>query len=272
MLQRPAAVLLAVMALSAPASAQGQTSSPGLKTHIAGYTIQISPTNQSVISGGRGVLQLEWRRDCDGISYTQDSAISLNYPDGDVVDTQLRIINWESNAEDVFRFSLESRVAGETTETVNGLAARNANGRVDLRYSEPEPRTMDLPAGVVFPVQQIHRMFRQAEAQKVSDWYPLLRGEAENDPVQVAVTYIGSVSPPQGFEDAEADLVATSGWRFASAYYESKASAEPSFEIEETILASGVITQARISYPDMILDVKLERVQPVAMPDCSKAN
>lgn len=249
---------------------------PSLVPHIAAYTMQVSPSGSGGgMFRGRGVLQLEWRRDCEGMAYSQQSLLTLNSDEGAVFDSAVRIESWEAEDASVFRFLLESSIEGEVTEEVSGLAQRRKDGSVDVRYSLPAEQQRHMPAETVFPWQQTRSVLTDAAAGVRQGWYRLLRGEADGDPVGVSVKIVGDEGPPAdrgalGLQDPADDLLPAQGWRVVSAYFENRVESVPAFEIAETMLASGVITRATIAYPDMTMRLKLQRLQRSAPPKCGE--
>ena len=262
------------MATTAGLWTAAAAASPGLMPHMAAYAMQVSPAGNGLgVLGGRGVMQLEWRRDCDGVTYSQQSLLTLNSQDGGVFDSSVRIESWEAADAGTFRFTLESSIEDHVTEAVNGLAERQPDGSVEVRYTEPMEEQRRMPPETVFPWQQMRMVLENASMGVRHSWFRLLRGEAEGDPVGVSVQIAGAEGPPAdagalGLPEGASDLLPTEGWRVVSAYFEDQGKAEPDFEIAETVLASGVITRATIAYPDMTMRLTLQRLQPVPMPDC----
>ena len=248
-------VAVAANAASAPA--------PKLLPHSAGYTMQVLPVSQSgAIAGGRGILQLEWRLDCDGVSYSQQSFLTLRNTEGGTVDSAIRIDSWEAADASSYRFLLESGIDGEMTEDVNGLAKRDGSGGITVRYTKPEEKVRKLPASTLFPWQQMRHTFALANSGVQQDWHSILRGEATGDPARVSMHILGNAGPPDDTEELgdQGDLLPPLGWQISSAFFEDEVDSQPSFEILETMLASGVITKAEITYPDMILRLRLQRL------------
>lgn len=259
---------LAASAWLAPATAV-MPDAPRLLSHAAGYTIAVKPEgNSGLISGGRGVMQLEWQRDCDGVSFSQHSILSLYQPDGEVVDTELRVASWEAADASTYRFTLDSIVAGERFEEVSGLARRGRDGSVTVRYTAPEEREVVLSADTIFPWQQIRLMFQQAAAKRFHEWQLLLRGESEADPVRVGIHYMGEAGPPADLGVTDALLLPVQGWRYATAYFEDPDAAGPAFETTETMLSSGVIPNAAVTYPDMSMRLTLTTLKALPTPEC----
>ena len=278
-LRTSAVFRLAGMALAAGAcslAAPAATAAAGLVPHTAAYSMQVSPAgSNSGILGGRGVLQLEWRRDCDGMTYSQQSTLTLNSDQGAVFDSAVRIESWEAADASTFRFMLENSIDGEVTEEVSGLARRQDDGGVEVRYKRPAEKRQMMPAATVFPWQQMRAVLDGATTGVRYKWFRLLRGEAEGDPVGVAVHIVGEEGPPADGEGLKlpaepGDLLPSQGWRIVSGYFEDSVQAEPKLEIAETVLASGVITRATITYPEMSMHLKLQRLQRVPAPECGK--
>jgi hypothetical protein len=261
---------VAIVVASCAGSAAAM-SPPKLLPHAAGYTVAIEGAGGlGPISGGRGALKLEWQRDCEGIAYTQHSLLSLSYSDGTNADSEVRIASWEAADASRFRFLMESGTDGEITGSVSGLAKRQPDGSLNVSYSEPERIEVSLPSGIVFPWQQMRRLLAKAASGKTQDWHSLLRGEAEGDPTDVSVRILPMTAAlPAGLGEQGA-LLPKAGWQFVSAYFEEPAEAMPSFEISETVLASGVITQADITYPDFTMHIRLAKLIALPLPACGK--
>lgn len=265
---------LAAAAVAAGLWTGAALAAPGLVPHMAAYSMQVSPVGSGIgILGGRGVLQLEWRRDCDGVAYSQYSILTLNSEEGGVFDSTVRIESWEAADASTFRFWLESSLGGDVTEEVNGLAKRQEDGSIEVDYSLPQKQQRQMPAATVFPWQQMRAVLTNASAGERHNWFRLLRGEAEGDPVGVSVQIVGEEGPPAdagdfGLAEGKSELLPPQGWRIVSAYFEDRVKSEPDFEIAETVLASGVITRATIAYPEMTMRLKLQRLRPIPAPDC----
>lgn len=261
---------LAAALLPGVAAAGNVPAAGGLVPHMAAYSLRVLPNSSGAgILGGRGVLQLEWRRDCEGMAYSQQSLLTLNSDDGSLFDSTVRIESWEAADASVFRFLMENSIDSQVTEEVSGLAKRGQDGTVTVRYTAPEDRREVMPADTVFPWQQMRAVLAAAQHGEHQLWYRMLRGEAQGDPVGVSVRISRREGPPQTVQGGDAELLPAEGWRVASAFFEDKVASEPAFESAETMLASGVITRAEITYPDMIMRLKLERLKRGPAPDCS---
>ena len=76
-----------------------------LQPHIAGYTMQVVPTGGAgAVAGGRGIFQLEWRLDCQGAAYSQQSFLTMRDSDGGTVDSSVKVNSWEAADASHYRF------------------------------------------------------------------------------------------------------------------------------------------------------------------------
>lgn len=247
---------------------------PKLLPHAAGYSVKIEATSTlGSVASGRGALHLEWTRDCDGVAYSQQSVLTLHYNDGTSADSEVRIASWEAADGGSYRFFTKHSIDGEVVSQVDGRADRQDDDSLQVAYAEPEERGEAMPVGTLFPWQQIRRLFDKATAGETRDWHRLLRGEAEGDPADVSVHILPMKSAlPAEYENPGdlQDLLPAVGWRFVSAYFEAPVETLPNFEIAETVLASGVITQADITYPDFVMHIRLKKLTRIPMPECAR--
>ena len=208
-----AGVVAAVVATTAPAAA---LTAPKSLPHAAGYTVKIEAigTAGSVVSG-RGALQLQWQADCDGVAYSQTSLLTLNYSNGSSIDSEVAISSWEAADASSYRFFVKNGVNGQTTSKVDGKANRKPDGSLEVAYTAPNNQKLEMPAGIVFPLQQTQRLLRKANAGETHDWHQILRGEAEGDPAEVSVHIVPTAPEiPTGLGEGLADLLPAKGWRF----------------------------------------------------------
>jgi hypothetical protein len=268
---RPASGVIAAVGCIGSAAAM---TPPKLLPHAAGYTVKIEATSSlGSVTGGRGALQLEWMQDCDGVAYSQQSLLTLYYNDGSNADSEVRISSWEAADAASYRFFTKHSIDGQVTSEVDGRAERLSDGSLKVAYTEPEEQDQKMPRGIIFPWQQLRRLLDKANAGEVLDWHQLLRGEADGDPADVSVRILPmKTALPAEFVDTGnfGDLLRPEGWRFVSAYFEAPAETLPDFEIAETVLASGVITQADITYPDFVMRIRLNKLTRMPIPVCGQ--
>ncbi len=267
----PASTVIAAVGFSSAAVAM---TPPKLLPHAASYAVKIEATGSlGSVASGRGALQLEWTRDCVGVAYSQQSLLTLNYNNGTSVDSAVRITSWEAADASSYRFFTKNTINGKVTSEVDGRAKRLADGSLDVTYSAPEEQVQLMPPGIIFPWQQLRRLLGKADAGEAIDWHQLLRGEEAGDPADVSVHILPmktAMPTDVGEADDLGDLLRPEGWRFVSAYFEAPAETLPDFEIAETILASGVITEADIAYPDFVMHIRLNKLTRVPMPECAQ--
>lgn len=261
---RTATLAVGTMAACLPAHA----AEPEFVPHRAAYMIKVTPHGSaSRVVSGSGALALEWERDCEGVTYHQQAVMTIHNQSGRPVKSDVRINSWEAADSSLFRFLLDTRINGALQESVNGMAVRDEAGAVSVSYRSPELAPLAASAQAFFPWQQLRHVLALGRGGQRHDWHDLVRGEATGDPVRVSVQIIGPAEPPEGVE-AEAGLLPDEGWSMVSAYFEDEQDAKPSFEIAETILASGVITKAKVTYERMILDIHLEKISATPLPAC----
>ncbi len=154
--------------------------------------------------------------------------------------------------------------------TVDGQAEHDdAKTAVDLE--KPQPKTLALDAGVVFPTEHMTRAIAAAESGKTILNFPVYDGSETGDKIFDTLTVIGRKIAPdeRQHDDAAADepkLVAVPRWPVTISYFEKQKSDDsseetPAYAIGFELYANGISRALTLDYNDFVVNGKLSSLQ-----------
>ena len=158
-------VLAALLLMSAvPAMAEPVQ----LAAHRANYALTLQSVNSgSNVTGVRGNMAYEVTDACDGWAVRQRLEMNLSNRDGQPCKMVSDYLTWESKDGLKLRFRMRQSTDAAVTEQVEGTASLAAPGGVgEIHYTQPEDKTMPLPAGTLFPMAHTAAIIEAAEAGK----------------------------------------------------------------------------------------------------------
>lgn len=259
--------LLAVLSLGV---AWRPAAAAELASHRADYTIRLDAARPGgLFLAVRGRMSMGLEKTCDGWIITQDLSMELETAGGEVVEQRLRFAAWESLGGETYRFISRSVVNGVRDELQGRARIGVAGGPGQAVYDLPEKRTITLPKGTMFPISHTAWLIDRARAGDRQAPRILFDGIDDQGPQEVT-TFIGPpIASPGDAGKVAGPLVEGPGWTMRAAFYPlgSLASA-PDFEVEVLQLDNGVAPRMLMDYRDYVLILDLERIEPIAPPDC----
>ena len=258
------AVLLAALALSAPAGAQVGDGSVVLAPHRAVYDITLDQAR-----GGSGVSEMSGRMVyeltgsvCDGYTQTMRFVTRMTNQEGAASVTDMRSTSWEDALSKAFKFSSSQYKDTKLSESTQGDANRavaTEEGKVEL--AKPSKKELTLRRNVLFPIQ--HSMALLASARKGDRLFQadLYDGSEKGEKVYTTIAYIGRVQPAG--RNKALPPVANAGaldglksWPVSISYFEEgadKKDAVPSYELAFLYFDNGVSRRLFIDYGDFAI-------------------
>ncbi|MDA0704197.1 MAG: cell envelope integrity EipB family protein [Proteobacteria bacterium] len=239
-----------------------------LVPHRAAYALSLGRSDSgSGVEGARGAMVIEWDESCEGWTVRQRIALDLALANGGGLRSETAYTSWESLDGREYSFRVKSKRNGEDTETFAGEAALDADGAGEARYSDPEGRVMALPAGTLFPTAHTVKLLEQAEAGDPLLFAVVFDGATEEGAARINAVIGRPVAP--GAADAPESIAGVRGWRMRLAFFDFLGKkTEPHYELGVVLLENGVARSLEMDYGDFVIDATLERVEPVAKPDC----
>jgi EipB-like len=243
-----------------------------LVPHRAIYDLSLAQTRgDSSIVAVRGRILYDFSGNaCDGYSLTFRQVSELDNSEGKVSTSDLRSTTWEDAKGKNFKFNSENFVDQNLVDTVNGRAEHDAKETaVDL--TKPEHRTLDLPAGLVFPTEHMVRAVEAARAGKTILSFPVYDGSETGDKVFNTLTVIGHKIAPgtHGHDDAAAhvpQLANVPRWPVTISYFAKNKEAQsgeqtPDYAIGFELYDNGISRALTLDYNDFVVSGKLTSLE-----------
>ncbi len=259
----PAFPLLILPMLVATPLAAGQPTD--LLSHRAIYVLRLADKDAGdLFAAVEGAMVIEWKATCDGWVSSQRMGFVAETLDGEDVTFDVRFSSWESAANDRIRFTLRSFDGPHPVESYRGEARLEGPGGAGVaRYREPEEVSIELPAGTVFPTEQMRLLVEAAREGRMMSQYRLFDGSG----LVSASAVTAVIGVPS--EVAETASGYTRRWPVSLAYYDSEGgTGTPEFEISFMLDEGGVLYDIRLDYGDFALEGELRRLDLLPPADC----
>jgi len=257
----------AFIAIAITASAAGGVE---IVPHRALYLMTLgSSRGDSGVVDARGTMDYEWGETCDGWTIEQRYRLRMRYAEIPDVEIVSSFVTWESKDGLRYRFNQKQTRNGEVNQEIRGEATLDGPGGGGIaEFSKPEPKTLKLEPGVIFP--SAHTMLLIDAAHKGENFISRLvfDGATDENAVQVSAA-IGVKLTPDPVAAARDPLLQRPGWRFRLAFFPVDASAEkPDYELGMRLLDNGVSQDMVIDYGDYSIRATLDDIEPLGKPNC----
>jgi hypothetical protein len=244
----PLVVAVAVFAVAAP-SASGAEIAP----HRALYAMTLGAAkNDSGVVDARGTMDYEWGETCDGWTIEQRYRLRMRYAETPDVDIVSSFVTWESKDGLRYRFNQK----------------QTRNGEIDQEFSKPQPQTLKLEPGVLFPSAHTILLIDGAHQGENFISRQLFDGATDENAVQVSAA-IGVKLTADPAAASRSPLLQRPGWRVRLAFFPVDANAEkPDYELGMRLLDNGVSQDMVIDYGEYSIRAKLDDIEPLTKPNC----
>jgi len=252
----------AALWLALPAATAGAVE---LQSHRAAYRLQLAGSGADVgFVEVRGALVIEWRAGCDGWLSRQRLGFVASTEEGEGLAYDVRFSSWESRDRTRIRFALRSFDGTRMYEEYRGEASLEAPGGAGrARYVRPEVHEVELPAGTMFPTEQIARLIEDARAGRRIARYMVFDGSGP-EALNAVSAVIGE--PKRVTLD---DGRSSERWPVSLAYFRPEATVdEPDFEIAFDLDERGILYDVRLDYGEFALEGELDRLELLDPETC----
>jgi hypothetical protein len=240
-----------------------------LVPHRATYSMGLSTIKPGAgIAAASGTMSYEFDDACDGWVVENRIAINYAYTEGGQVLSTTDFITWESKDGLHYKFRMRNTRDGQVTEDVEGAADLKGKGQGGVaRFLRPEPITVPLPKGTLFPTEHTLRLLDTARSGGRSFWRVVFDGSGTEGPYEVNAL-IGS--PSQSFPAGGANpLLASQSWPMRLAFFPvSNPDPLPNFEMALTYHPNGVSQQIVQSFKNFSLTGTLQSVEALPPKRC----
>ncbi|MBC7951801.1 MAG: cell envelope integrity EipB family protein [Rhodospirillaceae bacterium] len=240
-----------------------------LAPHRAIYAMGLSTMKSgSGIAAASGTMSYEFDDSCDGWVVENRIAINYAYTEGGQVMSTTDFITWESKDGLHYKFRMRNTRDGQVTEDVEGAADLKGKGQGGVaRFIRPEPITMQLPKGTLFPTEHTVRLIDAAQAGGRSFWRVVFDGSGTEGPYEVNALIGG---PSQAFPAKVASpLIASQAWPMRLAFFPvSNKDPLPNFEMALTYHPNGVSQEIVQTFKNFSLKGKLQSIEALPKKRC----
>jgi hypothetical protein len=263
--------LSAVSALAAAAPAAGLPASAAeIAPHRALYTMSLagSRTDSGVVDAS-GTMAYQWGETCDGWTIEQRYLLKMGYSESKDVHISSNFVTWESKDGTRYRFNQKETRNGEVKEEIRGEAHLEGPGKGGVaEFEKPQPQTMTLAPGVVFPSAHTILLIDSAERGEHFVTRQLFDGSTVENAVQVSGV-IASKTEPDPQMAKKSPLLQRPGWHVRLAFFPADPTVEqPDYELGMRLLDNGVSEDMLIDYGDYSIRAKLTDIEPIPRPSC----
>lgn len=261
--------VVCVVLLGAPLAAPPAAGAE-IAPHRALYSMSLGSTrNDSGIVDANGTMDYEWGETCDGWTIEQRYRLKMRYAENRDVDITSSFVTWESKDGLHYRFNQRQTRNGEVDEEIRGEAQLDGPGKGGTaEFSKPQPQTLTLAPGVLFPSAHTILLIDKAEAGETFVSRQVFDGASDENAVLVSAV-IGAKLAADPAAAKLSPLLQRPGWRVRLAFFPADAKAEePDYELGMRLLDNGVSRDMVIDYGDYSIRAKLDDIEALTKPSC----
>ncbi len=261
-----ALIILAVLLAGAmPATAADQAAAP-LAAHRALYQLTLEQARGAEVAAATGTMAYEVLDACDGWATRQRLDMTVTNRDGQDIQMLSDYTTWESKDGLSMRFRMRQTTDSAVTSEVAGDASlQRPGGPGEVRFTEPEASTKELPAGTLFPMAHTEAILAAAHAGKKFLALPLFDGTSDKG-VQdstVAIVQWGGARPGKW-----PGLAAMPSGRVHVAFFDREAGTQqPDYEVGMRYWDNGVADDLSMDFGDFVMKGTLSRLD-LLPPGC----
>jgi hypothetical protein len=237
--------------------------------HRAVYDLAYNGSNgRSDVVDVTGTMLFEWEDSCDGWSVTQRTAMSFSYQSGETVDFGWNVVTWESKDGLRYRFFVRNVENGEQTEEYRGEARLDGTGQAGTAtYTLPEERSLDLPAGTLFPSAHTLELIRRIEAGETFFWATIFDGFDEKGLSDISAVVTTRLETEVGAPGRLPLLAAGPSSLITLAFFDrGDESTEPKHEQQLRLHHNGVAESITFDFGEFTVVGKLRDLKPLPPP------
>ena len=237
----------------------------GLIAHRALYRVGLGPSGGSFspVAEVSGSMMYRFTDACDGWTVENNTQMRLVYNQGRQVDTTWSFLSWEAKDGLSYRFRVAQGRNGRTVLKLRGQAELERPGGPGLaRLDEPAGKTIELPAGTVFPTKHFLALIGGAKGGSKTMARVVFDGASLDNPYLINAVMGGVGSQERQSIAALAGLAEAPAWRFRMAFFPYASRAElPDFELDVRYRGDGIAGRLLQDFGDFSLDLKPSEIE-----------
>lgn len=270
---RQLAAIIVLAVATTPVWAAGIAVDP----HEALYNLTLdSAKTVSGIVSANGAMFYKWGETCDGWTLEQRFHLRISYAEDEPTEIRSTLVTYESKDGLRYRFNERRLRNGELNAEIRGEAHLDGSGKGGVaEFTKPEPATLRLRPGVLFPTAHTLTLIAAAEAhQQFISRYVFDGSEVEN--AGEISAFIGApLAPPGPHAPAPLNnpLLQHKSWPMRLAFFPSTDSGvsdqtEPDYELSMRLLDNGVSQDMKLDYGDYVIGATLSDIKALPRPRC----
>lgn len=239
-----------------------------LAPHGARYSLSLHDSVRSPdVTALKGELEVRFEFSCDGWRLEQSLGFRIRTRDGTSLEHLAHLSGFEEHDGSRFTFSTRTWEDRKLADSVAGVVSRDpASGEANVRYAQPAQKRESLPRDVLLPGQHMLELLNVARSGGRTLMRTVFDGSSDKNPFQVSAwigTPGGSERPVPGVLEGHVS------WPVRLAYFDLRA-IEPAadFEMSVQLYDNGVAGDMIYDYGDFAIDVRVEEVTLLPVPDC----
>lgn len=240
-----------------------------LVPHTAHYVMKLqSARGGSGIDAVTGDMAIRWEGDCSGWTMSNRTVFDVTYTGGDTVRVTMDASTWEAAAGDRYTFLVRTLFNDKETERVEGKA-RVDGGRGIAEFTLPTRKTMELPAGIMFPTAHTKMVLDAAGETPEIIRATVFDGFTDGGAQFVNAIVGKRLADGKSAKSAFPELQKQPAWGISLAFFDAaKADAEPNSEIRLKIFRNGIAESMEMDFGDFRLLAALKDLKSGKAPAC----
>ncbi len=280
--RRARATLLGAAAIAFLSGASGvpAVADAPFLAHLAVYDLTLTKSRRSpALDGARGRILYNFAGSaCEGYTTDLRHVVQLDVGEGRVTISDQRATSFEDGDGKTYRFRMETRKDNEVTSIADGVAERGEGG-VTVSLAKPAAKIVMLPAGTVFPTEQMRRIIAAAREGKSLLELDIYDGSDNGEKAYHTLTVIGRpIAADQAPSPADAgggnqSLVKLTRWPVTVSYYERGDGAKrveetPIYAMTFELYENGVTRALSLDYNDFVLGGAMTKFEVKSSRPC----
>lgn len=242
-----------------------------LRSHQATYAMkQVRTYNNrdwSVVERADGVLRYKFLKSCDGWLVEHNTAMHMDYENGEQTQMAWSYTSWEANDGSKLRFRSTTKYNGVVSDHFVG-EARREDGKTVALYTEPNGRRIEMPADVFFPTAHQVKAIELAVKGETFFNAPYFDGSGEEADFDVASVMTSFKGKPLSAVDG-VTLSAMPVWNVQLAFFKPDSqTSQPEIEIMARYRKDGISTKLLHDFGDFVLEGQLVELAYLDEPEC----
>jgi hypothetical protein len=257
----PAALAVALFAVSACVAHAAGLAAPVLAAHRALYALTLGNARSSDVIAAHGTMGYEVIDACDGWAVRQRLDVMVTNTDGQDIHMVSDYATWESKDGLRLRFHMKQTTDTAVTSQTDGEATLERPGGPGVaRYTVPKRVNIPLPPGTLFPMAHTAAILAAAQAGKKFLALPLFDGTDDDGAEDTSIVIIDAKPPFKTEWPFLSDLPST---RIRLAFFDRKPDTmTPNYQAGMRYWENGVAAAMPMAFGDFVMDAKLTKLDP----------